>query len=241
MESEEKQLSIIKEVFTPDKFEIEQRGTLFIIYTLNKEQCVNIRIANETIGINSLDKCGVRGEETLQKIEELAIKMPNVTRIVLFDGSRINKCGTDLDLAKLKILTKGESWYNSKGYVTSEYNEEKDNNKKIIESEFKNFIDELNPSIKERCAHLFPDIDMKLSVKKYFNNILERINRDDCSTTNSDRIKLLDEILTLIGDNKILQYTPGMLRKRINKGGRKSRRKSKKSRNRGKSQRWYKR
>jgi hypothetical protein len=71
-----------------------------------------------------MSKCGKNtGSFLLNKIEELAKSIENIHYITLEDLSKIKIYDSDINLAILKILTKGESWYNSLGFFSDGYTE----------------------------------------------------------------------------------------------------------------------
>lgn len=213
---EEQITEILNRVFAPDIFEIKQQTKdFFLIETRDSKECLQLIIQPPIIYVHQIQKCGIKGDEILQKIDELAKQMPNIKRLLLLDGSVISKCGIDLDLATIKILTKGESWYNSKGYVSADYDEEKKQHTEIMNSEFEAFIDKFkNPaSIKERCAQLFPYLDMKTTVKMYFNSVLDIINQEDCDES-SEKIELLKKITDMLQRKEVYNR---ILEKKANK------------------------
>ena len=90
-----------------------------------------------------LEKCGITGSQSLKKVEELASIIPRIKSISLTDTSSIEKCGHMIDLALLKILTKGQSWYNSLKYKSSTYDIEVANNSKYMNTDCKTFFTEV--------------------------------------------------------------------------------------------------
>lgn len=211
---------ILDRVFAPRYFTIKQQTKdFFLIETHDSKECLQLIIRPPVIYVHQINKCGIKGDEILKKIDELGKQMPNIKSLSLLDGSEISKCGIDLDLATIKILTKGESWYNSKGYVSANYDEEKNQHNAIMNSEFAAFIDKFknSASIKERCAELFPELDMKTNVKTYFNSVLDIINREDCSES-SEKIHLLKTITDMLQRKEVYDRT---LEKKVNqtKGG----------------------
>ena len=136
-------------------FSITIFGRSVSIRTKNPETkfCLSLTFEEDDIFISMLEKCGITGSQSLKKVEELATIMPNIKTISLTDASSIEKCNYIIDLALLKILTKGESWYNSLGYTinknvseryeTERYESEVKNNKKIINMDCKTFFDKV--------------------------------------------------------------------------------------------------
>jgi len=68
------------------------------------------------------------GRALLTLIDKLAESIPRVKYIELQDGSAITICGEEISLRNLKILTNGESWYNSLGYKSEHHEENKQYN-----------------------------------------------------------------------------------------------------------------
>ena len=108
----------------------------------NNKKCINLTIDldEKKIYINELERCNAgKGPLLLDKVDELARMIQGITLIELEDKSILPICGVNINLAILKILTKGESWYNSKGY----YGASRDNethNRQIINQSFKDML-----------------------------------------------------------------------------------------------------
>jgi hypothetical protein len=126
--------SILNHFFPEDKFIIEYDDYLVKIKTKGEPEdkdCVWLRVQHKDLHIHQLWRCGIAGNDTLKKIEEIA-RLVGCTKISLYDLSRITICGDTFDMAVLKILTRGESWYNSLGYKSENYDSEKNNNEVVI-------------------------------------------------------------------------------------------------------------
>jgi hypothetical protein len=113
------------------------------ITTKDNRQCLYFIIYNNDIEISKLAKCGKSGTDSLSKVEQLAKKIPNINYIQLYDGSTIEKCGVEISLIYIKILTTGKSWYNSQGYFSRNYEAEFENNKIKINMKLTDFLDEV--------------------------------------------------------------------------------------------------
>jgi hypothetical protein len=224
---------LIESVFLPSDFivEIEERKGEVVIKTIDGKECLFLNILPNLIYIDTVQKCGVTGTEVLKKVEELTKLMPNINEIFLLDASKMSKCGIDIDLAKIKILTKGESWYNSLGYTsaTGDTNKEKSINEKIINMSYNDFMDNLvkDDSIKKRGIELFPDADVNTSVKSYFNSIWTIINNANCDNVNM--VIWLKDVINRIIKMGILHYNPSLKKIVMSKGGRKRTRRYKKN------------
>ena len=135
----------INSIFPPSKFNIEVQlgGTTVSIKTTDEQRCLKFVFFQDHIYLALLNKCLISGTESLNLVYALAKLMPNINYIKLVDGSMINICGLDIEFAELKILTKGISWYNSLGYVSDNYDEEKRLNNELITRDYEEFIDEV--------------------------------------------------------------------------------------------------
>jgi hypothetical protein len=133
--------SIIEQKFNPnDGYDIEiffdyDDIISFTIYR-DGEECLFLKFHEKFIRIPSLHKCGINpgttsGSILLQKIHEIAKQIPGISYIELFDFSEIRLNWISIDLAFLKILTTGRSWYNSFGYVSVNYKTELEDNEKL--------------------------------------------------------------------------------------------------------------
>jgi hypothetical protein len=225
---------LIESVFLPSDFivEIEERKGEVVIKTIDGKEFLFLNILPNLIYIDTVQKCGVTGTEVLKKVEELTKLMPtNINEIFLLDASKMSKCRIDIDLAIIKILTKGESWYNSLGYTsaTGDTNKEKSINEKIINMSYNDFMDNLvkDDSIKKRGIELFPDADVNTSVKSYFNSIWTIINNANCDNVNM--VIWLKDVINRIIKMGILHYNPSIKKIVMSKGGRKRTRRYKKN------------
>jgi hypothetical protein len=93
--------------------------------------CIEMKIEDGILHIDKLNKCGISGTNSLKRIDALA-KTLGISEIQLIDGSTIDMCGQRIDLATLKILTNGQSWYNAHGYLSNDFAEEFSHNNEII-------------------------------------------------------------------------------------------------------------
>ena len=157
---------IINQVFLESEFNINPFGKSISIKTKDDVKCLSLYFHEDYISITSLDKCGIPGSKSLKKVEEVAKLLPiKINSINLMDASSINKCGVDLDLAIIKILTNGQSWYNSLGYYSDNYKDEIDHNKNILDLSCKDFFE----SVFEKCFEKF----LVSNSKEIINNKLK--------------------------------------------------------------------
>ncbi len=192
-------ISILKQVFPEDQFIIkhDDRSKLNQTATIKTKgepdkSCAAITIDEEGPGelyVANLDKCGIKGSETLKKIEEFA-RMSGFKKITLSDMSTIFLCKQLIDLAILKILTKGESWYNSLGYKSTNYDNEKKNNEALI---------------KKTLKEIFSDPDLTSTEKDMKSSIISLLQRDDLTEEDLENHSLQsisNMILNLASDCK---------------------------------------
>lgn len=189
--------------------------------------CFDLSFFDEYIYINTLDKCGISGTESLEKIEKLAEmlnakfdemlpKMSRIEYIELLDSSHIKICDSELQLSILKLLTTGQTWYNSKGYFSKQ--QDKIDNAEIIEMKYTKFIDvvfqkyiekyktNLTTTKIQEIKELFPSCDNETTVQQYFNCALTEISNCDCDEYKL-KIKLLASYLDIIDNSNILKKT----------------------------------
>jgi hypothetical protein len=180
----------------------------------NEELCLSLHFFNNNIYVNYLGRCGIKinsGNDLLKKLDKLALSMPNIQYIELTDESTIYINDNEINLAFLKILTKGQSWYNSLEYFSSNYNNENLHNKrlcntplidllnfckdKLIEERAKttysNFINYTDIFSKEKNDIEKKIESLKLKLKQHFPDI-----KDNLKTKN-----YLNEIIELIENN----------------------------------------
>jgi hypothetical protein len=231
-------LTTIESVFQPDEFIV--KGDLYGNYdisTKDNKLCVSFTFNENEIYIWSLNKCDRNGTRILQLIEEFAKKMPEIECITLEDNSRITtRCrDVSIKLAPLKILTKGHSWYNSHGYVSPNYEQEKSHNAEIAQIPFHEVvhlgvekqIDKYkirNPEqiasvrlkamkMLEDAQRLFPEIDTSTGIHDY---LLESVNDSFDELNMDEKHKFLQDLLDMVFD--LLKYDVH-LQKRITRKG----------------------
>ena len=126
----------ISEYFDGSELKIQNEA----FYIINNGYCMSfiININNKSnyrsLWIDSLDKCGLCGTELLKNLDKFINSLNydgyNIKYSYLNDASQITwkseNYSINIFLYTLKILTKGESWYNSLGYYQENYSEEKE-------------------------------------------------------------------------------------------------------------------
>ena len=113
-------VSVLTEFFNNINFNISIKNLNIYINSKENESCGIITINNDHIYLNIINKCNITGTDFLVKLETFAKKY-NFKYIQLMDDSNIIIENIKIPLSILKILTKGESWYNSKGYYYTNY------------------------------------------------------------------------------------------------------------------------
>jgi hypothetical protein len=178
----------IKEVFPENEYVVKYKNyssNKFIIYTTKDEGCLDLEFFEDHIYIIHINKCGfVSGTNLLKKIDELVEKIPKIEYIELRDGSTININNVDIDLAFLKILTKGKSWYNSLGYVSSNYSKEILHNNKLRNTHLIEVLNSCKPK-------LIKDFDGYIDYFEGYNIDIDSIEPDEMNRIVEEKIELL--------------------------------------------------
>jgi hypothetical protein len=154
----------IQRVFTPDKFNVVRVDLVngYKIISKDGNLCLSFGITKNTIEIFVLDKCntGDGGNGLLDLVEKLAESMPNINKIMIGhdDSKLITNCKDHLtiNLAILKIVTKGQSWYNSRGYVSTNFEAEQEHNDEILQE-----------SLVKLITMIIPQAEIEKHEKKY--------------------------------------------------------------------------
>jgi hypothetical protein len=182
--------SVLSEVFVAEDYEIIYHGSSnYDIFTKNpmKKLCVGLAFDIDFIYVSNLDKCGINGATSLELVEKVAFEMPHMKHIELMDISKLKVCGVELNLACLKILSKGESWYNSLGYKYPDYESDKQYNLSIINKPFVELLEmcETRFGANSMIGHIekdgeswFPGTKLTDTTREYFTKINEIIVRE---------------------------------------------------------------
>ena len=159
--------------------------------------------------------------EVIKLIETMAKSIPappwsRVKYIKLEDGSSINVCagqnssGMNIDLRYLKILTTGESWYNSFGYKSANHDANVAHNAVLINKPMHWLLSELfdQEYIKKFKAR-FPELTTDLTVKEYVAAMSKEVPRSGtrtCTKEQEKRARLLFNLVHSIGRSEMLEY-----------------------------------
>lgn len=199
---DEATIEIIRRVFSPKIITIEDKKHIKIIDLESHNICGSFVIYPDYIYIKRLDKCGsTSGTELLQMYDTLAQQLPNIKYIELEDRSEIEICKQKINLYILKILTTGQSWYNSKGYFSKNYESERSHNESIINKPYEEFID----TVYKKDLELFTDEN---SIEEYKKHI-ERHKKIVSDITNKSKRNTLykfEESSKQNSEQKILEY-----------------------------------
>ena len=173
--------------------------------------------------ISKIFKCGdgKYTRDVIKLIEDMAKSMPvppwsRVKYIKLEDGSSINVCagqnssGMNIDLRYLKILTTGESWYNSFGYKSLNHDANVAHNAVIINKPMDLLLSELyDPEEIEEFQTMFPELSTDLTVQKYVTAMSKEVPRSgtrSCTEEQENKAELLFSLVHSIGRSEMLEY-----------------------------------
>jgi hypothetical protein len=194
--------------------------------------------------ISKIVKCGdgkPLTREVIKLIETMAKSIPvapwsRVKYIKLEDSSSINVCagqnssGMNIDLRYLKILTTGESWYNSFGYKSVNHDANVAHNAVIINKPMHLLLSELvdqqyfdHAYIKKFKAR-FPELNTDLTVKEYVTAMSKEVPRSGtrtCTKEQEKRASLLFNLVYYIGMSEMLEYD-FRLQKKVERGSKSS-------------------
>ena len=165
------------------------------------------------IVIDSLDRCGVGDEGTgtvlLQKVNELALSLPEYKYIKLTDASIVKLCDTEsisVSLAHLKILTKGLSWYNSHGYYSKTHESDHKHNSEFITTKIS------DTAVGASESGVPPPVDSNETVHGYVSRLMESVGPagKTCDVTQRQNAEILKNVVDLLSpslkyDHKLLK------------------------------------
>ena len=137
--------------------------------------CLLIQFWEDHIYIELVEGCGIKGGESLKIMEQIALRLDNINYIGLRDDSFFDiypnvvpKTYIMVDLGVFKILTKGESWYNSLGYFSDNYKTELVHNEGIAKMKLLDFQENVKRlNIEELMkTHTVENYDNQLKLHK---------------------------------------------------------------------------
>jgi len=167
--------------------------------------------------ISKIFKCGdgKYTREMIKLIEDMAKSIPvppwsRVKYIKLEDGSSINVCagqnssGMNIDLRYLKILTTGESWYNSFGYKSLNHDANVAHNAVIINKPMHLLLSELvdqqyfDQAYIQKFKARFPELSTDLTVKEYVTAMTKEVPRSGTRTCTKEQEKRARLLFNLV-------------------------------------------
>ena len=184
--------------------------------------------------ISKIFKCGdgKYTREVIKLIEDMAKSIPvppwsRVKYIKLEDGSTIHVCTVDIDLRYLKILTTGESWYNSFGYKSLNHDANVAHNAVIINKPMHLLLSELvvqeyiDQKYINKFKARFPELNTAdLTVKEYVTAMSKAVPRSGtrtCTKEQEKRTRLLFNLVYYIRMSEMLEYD-FRLQKKVERG-----------------------
>jgi len=158
---------------------------------------------DNTIHVNMIQKCSTSGTLFLENLDKLAeilqvneIRLEDKSNIIFIcDGKKIT-----IEMPILYILSTGRSWYNSKGYISSDSENEIIHNSEIIQQDMTKFLKDLG----------YGDIDKEFlsrhnldsTVKTFFTTVKNYLMvNNDCQL-----ILWLKDLFTKIKRKKTILY-----------------------------------
>lgn len=179
--------------------------------------------------ISKIFKCGdgKYTREVIKLIEDMAKSIPvppwsRVKYIKLEDGSSINVCrgqnssGMNIDLRYLKILTTGESWYNSFGYKSLNHDANVAHNAAIINKPMDWLLSKLfdqeyiDQKYINKFKARFPELNTAdLTVKEYVTAMSKEVPRSgtrSCTKEQEKKARLLFNLVDSIRRSEMLEY-----------------------------------
>jgi hypothetical protein len=211
------------------RFKVHNRSDGSIEIRNGHDVCLVYKIEGfEQIYISKISKCSVGKpltREAIKMVEDFAKSDPDIRFIYLDDESSINVCGVPLQLRYLKILTTGQSWYNSFGYKSLEHDADVAHNAQIINKPMNQLLSELSytevhmfprlsPTL-ENLQTVFPGLSVEKKVKDYvtaMSNQLPRSGTTSCLEEDVKKARLLYNLIDAI--RGMLRYNES-LRKMI--------------------------
>lgn len=161
--------------------------------------------------ISKIFKCGdgQYTREVIKLIETMAKTIPippwsRVKYIKLEDGSSIHVCTVDIDLRYLKILTTGESWYNSFGYKSVNHDANVAHNAVIINKPMHLLLSELvdqqyfDQAYINKFKKRFPELSTDLTVKEYVTAMTKAVPRSGTRTCTKEQEKRASLLFKLV-------------------------------------------
>ncbi len=210
-----------KKDFSSDEYEITHGGTRCLDFEFiiepSREKMPFIKLENKNnpriLKVSRLAKCNdVNGQSLLNMIDQLAASIPFVEYITLTDRAHVMTCGADINLAHLKILTTGTSWYNRFGYKSSDHHDDVAHNAVAINETMDKALErakrlsDFERSIETPRKELFPDLPMTIPVKNYVQAVLDSVRhfpetKEKCTSNQTKMSFFLKSLIYHLGNN----------------------------------------
>jgi len=217
--------SVIKalyDFFDREKYTITfEQGYLIIKSNLTQTRCgsLTFNIDDKFIYLKILKKCDTSGTIFLNNLEQFAKKYEY--NIKLLDASSITDY--DISLANLKILTKGESWYNSKGYKSSNFENEKRHNLEFIRLPVEtlrqiiiNGVDkDKEQELEVNSKEFLTNHNIKLKKRHLSDKLIELIAKNEEKIENNEQILADIQIKYRLLHDKYLEIFDSIIPKTI--------------------------
>jgi hypothetical protein len=207
------------------KIEIQKYSNSDIVINISSNSkwspnCIRFIVKDKkNLYIDQLDQCDSNtGSINLNNIKEYAKYLKGINaidKITLQDESEIiiepNDSNMELriDLWLLSILCKGISWYNSFGFVSTEFEEEVEHNSSLLLLNFEDFLNicEMNNDSKKTSMLLMYKEYKNKNVKELFEEIKSKLKQSIDLDTLLDITNLLNYIKSceIIRYNKYLE------------------------------------
>ena len=234
-----------------EKFHIDPIGSCVVEIKFKSDDtvpCLTLLFLGSRIHISKLNKCRTdddfrSGSELLRMVDILATHIPECKSITLKDASYIKRCGVTINLAKLKILETGASWYNHFGFKQPSYELDKSWNARWIDLHHESaaimlldpdrspdFVKK-NPNFatsKKWIDEKFPEL-RSIPLNQYIKRLFELIkgypeNEDNCDDSHNEYMGPIIDVI--VGFQYYVKYnekdenlTKGVEKKDSSKGG----------------------
>jgi len=168
---------------------------------------------------NNLEQQDVNltGTQMLRKIINIANEL-KIKNIGLQDESekRINNCSHEIDFAYLNIMLRGQSWYNTMGFVYKGFENDKAYNEKILNMKPDDFFELLKENeniqggdienFKKLINKLKPDKNSYKTIQDLFKKVYETSLNTLDENQRCEHISIISLFLSELSDNEVLQY-----------------------------------
>ena len=198
--------------FPKDRYNIiiDMYDSINIINKSNNELCIKIHIEGKSINILTLHHCGYNGRTNLEAIIEYSKELNKESKIIeslyLTDTSYLKH--SEISLSTLYILSIGISWYNQFEFISEDYPEEIEHNKKFLTMTLEEFLNECIEKIIDNRRNYYENINNKIQIflsknhsKFFIKKILNKLQKNK-----EERNRLtIEGLITKIRDELILK------------------------------------